>query len=165
MGIFAPSNSKTAASQLLLLQLPRLLLQLLLLLLACFNNCRVCVCQICQTTAAAAASAAAGMSVSQSGVQTNDGRILGRGHSNQSWPAGAEAEADEADADDAAAHFQLVAKLTNTNPTVRKSVVQTNEGRILDRGRSNQPWPAGAEPEADEAELMMLHYIFSWWQS
>ena len=51
-------------------------------------------------------------------VQTNEGRILDRGRSNQPWPAGAEAEADEAEADDAAAHFQLVAKLTNTNPTV-----------------------------------------------
>ena len=94
-------------------------------------------------------------SVSESVVQTNEGRILGRGHSNQSWPAGAEAEAeeadaddaaahfqlvlepflegppeaeaeaDEADADDAAAHFQLVAKLTNTNPTVSQSVSQS----------------------------------------
>ena len=51
--------------------------------------------------------------------------------------AGVEAEADETEADDAAGHFQLVAKLTNTNPTVRKSIVQTNEGRILNRGRSN----------------------------
>ena len=57
----------------------------------------------------------------QSVVQTKEGRILDRGRSNQPWPAGAEAEADEADADDAAAHFQLVAKLTNTNPTVSQS--------------------------------------------
>ena len=41
-----------------------------------------------------------------------------------------------------------MAKLTNTNPTV----VQTNEGRILDKGRSNQLWPAGTEAEADETE-------------
>ena len=50
------------------------------------------------------------------------------GRSNQPWPAGAEAEADEADADDdAAAHFQLVAKLTNTNPTVSQSVSCSNK--------------------------------------
>ena len=51
--------------------------------------------------------------------------------------------------DEAATDFQLVAKLTNTNPV--SSVVQPKEGRILGRGRSNQPWPAGAEAEADEA--------------
>ena len=62
--------------------------------------------------------------------------------------AGDEAEADEAEADDAAAHFQLVAKLTNTNPTV----VQTNESHILDKDRSNRPWPAGAEAAADGAD-------------
>ena len=56
--------------------------------------------------------------VNQSVVQTNEGRILDRGRSNRPWPAGAEAEADEAEADDAASHFQLVAKLTTTNPTV-----------------------------------------------
>ena len=81
-------------------------------------------------------------------VQTNESHILDKDRSNQPWPAGAEAETHEAEADDAAQHFQLVAKLTNANPTV----VQTNEGRILDRGRSNQPWPAGAEAEADETE-------------
>ena len=58
-------------------------------------------------------------------IQTNEGRILDRGRSNQPWPAGAEAEADEAEADDAAAHFQLVAKLTNTNPTVSQLFKQT----------------------------------------
>ena len=52
------------------------------------------------------------------------GRNLDRGRSNQPWPAGAEAEADEAAAD-----FQLVAKLTNTNPV--SSSVQPKEGRIL----------------------------------
>ena len=62
--------------------------------------------------------------------------------------AGDEAEADEAEADDAAGHFQLVAKLTNTNPTV----VRTYEGRSLDKGRSNQTWPAGAEAAADGAD-------------
>ena len=67
---------------------------------------------------------------------------------NVAAAAGDEAEADEAEADDAAAHFRLVAKLTNTNPTV----VQTNESHILDKDRSNQPWPAGAEAETDEAE-------------
>ena len=60
-------------------------------------------------------------------VHTKEGRILDRGRSNQPWPAGAEAEADEAEADDAAAHFQLVAKLTNTNPTVSQSVSCSNK--------------------------------------
>ena len=78
-------------------------------------------------------------------LETNEAHILDRGRSSQPWPAGAEAEAAEAEADDAAPHFQLVAKLTNTNPTASQSVVQTNEGRILDRGCSNHPWPAGAE--------------------
>ena len=50
-------------------------------------------------------------------LETNEARILDRGRSNQPWPAVAEAEADEAEADDAAPLFQLVANLTNTNPT------------------------------------------------
>ena len=57
-------------------------------------------------------------------LQTNEFCVLDRGHSTQPWRSGSEAEAVEADADDAAAHFLVVVKLTNTNPTVSQSVSQ-----------------------------------------
>ena len=79
-------------------------------------------------------------------------------------PAGAEAEAAEAEADDAAPHFQLVAKLTITNPTASQLFKQTRAASSIGVTQISLG-QLELRLRLMRLRLMMLQHIFSWWQS
>ena len=93
--------------------------------------------------------------------RTKEGHILDRGRSNQPWPAGAEAETDEAEAAETAPHLQLVAKLTNTNPTVSQLFTQKRAASSIGVAQISLG-QLELRLRIMRLTLMMLQHIFSW---